>query len=218
MTLFPNEPGPAVESTGRRLCLEFTNTVSMHSVPETEAPAQPVTLAHYDELVGWAVSEGGLDAGAARLLSGLSSGDAEAAGAVFRRAIDFREALYRVFEAQIEGTRCPDPDLAVVNGVLHVALEHVALGQQDGGYTWSWTGMGEDLGSVLWPIAVSAARLLASEDLELVRRCAGDRCDWLFLDTSRNHSRRWCSMSDCGNRSKVKRFYARQRGSRPGTR
>jgi predicted RNA-binding Zn ribbon-like protein len=64
---------------------------------------------------------------------------------------------------------------------------------------------------MLWPIVGSAAELLASDNLPLVRACSSKTCQWFFLDTSKNHRRRWCSMKLCGNRAKVRKFYARQR-------
>jgi predicted RNA-binding Zn ribbon-like protein len=69
---------------------------------------------------------------------------------------------------------------------------------------------------MLWPVARSAADLLTSaEELARVGQCADDRgCGWLFFDTSRNHSRRWCAMKDCGNRAKARRHYRRQRKAR----
>jgi predicted RNA-binding Zn ribbon-like protein len=63
----------------------------------------------------------------------------------------------------------------------------------------------------LWPIARDAAELLASERLEYVRACASKTCEWLFLDESKNHRRRWCDMTKCGNRAKVKRFYTQKK-------
>jgi predicted RNA-binding Zn ribbon-like protein len=53
--------------------------------------------------------------------------------------------------------------------------------------------------------------MLASPQVLLVRSCAGANCDWLFVDTSRNHLRRWCSMDECGNLAKMQRRQARQR-------
>jgi predicted RNA-binding Zn ribbon-like protein len=64
---------------------------------------------------------------------------------------------------------------------------------------------------MLWPIVRSAAELLASDNLPFVRACSSNTCQWFFLDTSKNHRRRWCSMKLCGNRAKVRKFYARQR-------
>ncbi|MCB0153982.1 MAG: CGNR zinc finger domain-containing protein, partial [Anaerolineae bacterium] len=60
----------------------------------------------------------------------------------------------------------------------------------------------------------SAAELLTSDRLNRVGQCAGESCGWLFLDTTRNHSRRWCEMEHCGNRAKAKRHY-RRRTTRP---
>jgi predicted RNA-binding Zn ribbon-like protein len=68
-----------------------------------------------------------------------------------------------------------------------------------------------DLDRVLWPAVVSAAELLTSDDLGRVRECASERCAWLFLDRSKNQSRRWCDMTVCGNRSKARRHYSRLR-------
>ena len=63
------------------------------------------------------------------------------------------------------------------------------------------------------PIVRAAADLLASSDVALVRACSSPTCQWLFLDTSKNHHRRWCSMKQCGNRAKVRRFYAKKKTS-----
>ena len=57
----------------------------------------------------------------------------------------------------------------------------------------------------------AAVVLITSSDIDNVRECSEKTCRWLFLDRSRNHSRRWCDMQLCGNRSKAKRFYARTR-------
>ena len=74
-----------------------------------------------------------------------------------------------------------------------------------------------DLAQPLWPVVRSAADLLTGSSLERVKRCPGEGCGWLFLDTSRNGSRRWCDMSSCGNRARVRAFAARQRESCPLT-
>jgi predicted RNA-binding Zn ribbon-like protein len=64
---------------------------------------------------------------------------------------------------------------------------------------------------MLWPVVRSAAELLTSDELGRVRECAADNCAWLFLDRSKNRSRRWCDMAVCGNRDKVRRFRQRSR-------
>jgi predicted RNA-binding Zn ribbon-like protein len=84
------------------------------------------------------------------------------------------------------------------------------------GFAWTWPDEEElDLARLLWPVARSAAELLTSPDRQLVRECLGDNCGWLFLDTSKNHRRTWCSMQGCGNRAKARRHYARRTTS-PG--
>ena len=64
--------------------------------------------------------------------------------------------------------------------------------------------------AILYRIVKSAADLLVSAELQRLRECADPECGWLFLDFSRNHSRRWCSMESCGNRAKARRFYRRR--------
>jgi len=58
-----------------------------------------------------------------------------------------------------------------------------------------------------------AVELLMSERLKRLRVCAAQGCGWLFLDMSKNGSRRWCEMGDCGNREKARRFYQKQKKS-----
>jgi predicted RNA-binding Zn ribbon-like protein len=75
-----------------------------------------------------------------------------------------------------------------------------------------WRGDESGLDGILWPILRSAARLLTDGDHSRLGQCADDRgCGYLFYDTSRNRSRRWCDMNSCGNRAKSQRHYARHR-------
>jgi predicted RNA-binding Zn ribbon-like protein len=80
-------------------------------------------------------------------------------------------------------------------------------------FVWEWHEADGALELPIWIVAQSASDLLVSSELGRVRECAGERCDWLFLDASRNRSRRWCDMAACGNRAKAQRNYARRRGS-----
>jgi predicted RNA-binding Zn ribbon-like protein len=98
-----------------------------------------------------------------------------------------------------------------LNAVLVDAGAKRELVAEQGHFHWRWAGITENLESILWPIAYEAAQLLASGNLDYVRRCAAEDCGWLFLDKSKSHSRRWCDMKSCGNRDKARRFYERQR-------
>jgi predicted RNA-binding Zn ribbon-like protein len=67
---------------------------------------------------------------------------------------------------------------------------------------------GETLGAVADRLAIALVELLSGPDLTRLRRCEGEGCGWLFLDLTRNHSRRWCAAGDCGNRTRVRRHRA----------
>jgi predicted RNA-binding Zn ribbon-like protein len=86
--------------------------------------------------------------------------------------------------------------------------------RNESGFTWGWDKQSDALDRMLWPVARSAADLLTSDHLNRVHQCGGKDCTWLFVDTSRNHSRQWCDMGDCGNRAKARRFYQRTRGTK----
>jgi predicted RNA-binding Zn ribbon-like protein len=83
-----------------------------------------------------------------------------------------------------------------------------------GGYALSWPDSAE-LDRMLWPLATSALSLLLSEEVGRIKECAADDCHWLFLDSSRNQSRRWCDMKACGNRAKARHYYHRHQ-AHPG--
>jgi predicted RNA-binding Zn ribbon-like protein len=143
-------------------------------------------------------------------LRGVALSNAGAAAAVADRARAFREALYCVLDAFMTEQPVASTDLRVVNDELRAALAHTQL--EPGSQHFSWTvGDAEpDLGEPLWQVARATFELLLSPDLERVRECANHDCGWLFLDLSRNRSRKWCDMSSCGNRAKVRRFRERE--------
>jgi len=135
-----------------------------------------------------------------------------AARAALRRAVAYREALYRVFAAALAGRAVAEDDLALVNAVLREATgHHVLLPGEFGGVRDGWLP-GNGLDALLWPVAIDAWDLLTEPVLDRVRECPGDggACGWLFLDTSRSGTRRWCDMRTCGNRAKARGHYARR--------
>lgn len=64
---------------------------------------------------------------------------------------------------------------------------------------------------VAWLAADNLLTLLGSRAHQ-IRRCSNSNCTLYFLDTSKNHSRTWCSMKTCGNRAKFRRYAQKQRG------
>jgi predicted RNA-binding Zn ribbon-like protein len=192
--------------TGGNLALNFANTVSRRNVPERRAEH----LETYADLVSFADQSAILPARQANeLLAYARRHDSEARRA-FRKAIVLREALYRAFSAVAQDDTASSEDLATIGNYVLDSLRHRALIRMDGGYGWQWTQNGKtSLDYVLWPISQSAADLLTSDELKMVRFCEAPDCEWLFLDRSRNRSRRWCDMTSCGNREKARRHYRR---------
>jgi predicted RNA-binding Zn ribbon-like protein len=194
---------------GGELCLDFANTVDYRN---TDLARE--LLLSYPDLVTWSGHVELLADGQAESLLGRARQRPLEAEAILERALALREAIYRLFAAVAEG-RSPDAgDLGALNRALSSALSRLRVVPSAGGrsssagFAWEWAVGDEPLEQVLWPIVRSAADLLTSEELPLVKQCAG--CGWLFVDRSRNHSRRWCDMRYCGNRAKARRFYARQ--------
>jgi len=192
------------------LALDFANTLEWHA---SEHPVE--RLASYADLLAWAQAAGLVDDRQARALLELSSTNPEAAQAAYQRALALREALYRLFSA-LAAQQPPDvDDLGRLTAALADSVEHGRLEHGPAGFSWSWPAA-DSCDRPLWPVARAAADLLQDEQLQRVGECADDRgCGYLFLDTSRNHSRRWCSMESCGNRAKARSHYRRARQESP---
>ena len=194
---------------GGQLSLNFANTADWH------ASDQPVEfLTSYSDLVAWSQHVGILTAHQAQRLLKKAARRPENATAVLERAVALREAIYRIFSAISHGRPPAAADLAIFNAELSGALAQSRIVSTAEGFDWDWAGAEDTLDWMLWPVVHDAAGLLTSEELDRVGQCDDDRCGWLFLDTSRNRSRRWCSMEDCGNRAKARRYYERKRADR----
>jgi len=189
---------------GGRLSLDFVNTVDTHDTRLDDK------LNGYSDLLWWALRVGMMDEAAAAPLRAAAEADPARAEEVRAAAVELREALYRVFMAARAQEPADEADLSVLNREISRALGHLRLVGADGGFGWGWED-GVQLERVLWPVVRDAAELLVSGELRRVGKCCGDNCDWLYLDTSRNRSRRWCDMQSCGNRAKARRHYHRAR-------
>jgi predicted RNA-binding Zn ribbon-like protein len=187
---------------GGDLCLDFANTLYGH------AEAIHEYLFDYRDLVLWSRHVGILDADRAEtLLSKWKQAPVESE-AVFRQAIQIREEIYRVFASLAHDEPPLENDLFELHRTWLENQAHSRLIQTESGFELGWEE-GDTLDAMLWPITRSAVELLTSDDLKRVKQCG--RCDWLFLDRSRNQSRRWCSMDACGNRVKMARRYEREK-------
>ena len=194
------------------LCLDFTNTLDWHA---SDHPIEMLTS--YADLVNFGLKAGLLNAeGAARLLEAAQE-RRYIAKTWLIQAIRLRGALYRVFVAiahSEEGAAVDPADLDIITGFWQQAAHSLRLVEEAGEFRWQWALQPDDLARVILPVVQSAVNLLQSDDRQRIGQCEDDRgCGWLFLDTSRNRSRRWCSMDSCGNRAKAARHHARSRQS-----
>jgi predicted RNA-binding Zn ribbon-like protein len=193
---------------GERLCLDFANSI------ENPATAQRQDfLIDYDGLVGWARHVGLLtEEHAARLLAEAQRRP-HVATAALARAHALRSAIDNAFHALAQGAAPADEDLATIQSAYVAAMEHAQLVSAGEGFAWAWRDDRPELDRVLWPVARSAVELLLAGEPGRVKACAPDAggCTWLFYDTSKNRSRRWCSMEGCGSQVKMRRYHARKR-------
>jgi predicted RNA-binding Zn ribbon-like protein len=205
-TKFLLERAPRFELTAGVPCLDFINTLD-------NRPSQKPTelLARYSDLARFAEETGSITSSEANLLIERSPLAPEEAQRALRDAIEMREAMYAVFWAIVTRKPVPAAALATLNRYVQRASQWAALVPVKGHFEWRLQPPAPFSDAPLWPIARSAAELLASDQLAYVRACSSPTCQWLFLDTSKNHRRRWCDMKLCGNRAKFQRFYTRQR-------
>jgi predicted RNA-binding Zn ribbon-like protein len=189
------------------LCLDFANTVLKRNQPWRTQDE----LASYSRLVAFAKQAGALSPTKANRLRAQSERAPSTATRVLTSAIVLREAIYRIFLSLTAATPAAPRDLKLLDQFAIEAWRHRRLvPTTQGDYRWEWRAEAADsLEQILWPISLSAAELLTSERVRAVRACAADDCAWLFLDESRNRSRRWCDMKVCGNRQKARLHYHR---------
>lgn len=197
------------------LCLDLINTVDWRKSghPEEE-------LSSYEALVNWALSKRLVDQGTARELLDEAASNPEEAARALEMVQLLREDLYHIFTSIARQDPIPAEDLQTINRFMVNALAHSRLVVDEGRVALKWQDRDTSkLGWMLWPITRSAVALLTSKSVDRIGECADDRgCGWLFYDTTRNRSRRWCSMESCGNRAKAQRHYHGKQAqhARPG--
>jgi predicted RNA-binding Zn ribbon-like protein len=191
------------------LCLNFSNTVGSHA---SEQPNE--RLNDYGDLVIWARQAGLLSERKAQELRREASSRANEAKEILQRGRSLREAIYRMFSSAVAGKEVEKWTLEALNASLPDALAQLEITKREKSFGWNWKQQERALDSMLWPVVHSAAELLISENLGRVRECASETCGWLFLDKSKNQSRRWCDMKSCGNAAKARRFYYQHKKTR----
>lgn len=179
---------------GGAVALDAINTVSWRLNPERRIEH----LVDYADVVRWASQVGLIDTSTAAELDRLAEADPGAADGELERVVDLREALYA---AAYEG--------APTDPVVREHAEATAAGRLErDGDAWRWE-FPVDVALPRRRLALAAVDLLLREDLDRLGQCSDAECGWVFLDTSPRHNRRWCVAADCGNRNRVREYYAR---------
>jgi len=191
---------------GGELCLDFCNTGQ-----GARGTRQVEWLTDFNELVAWVQAAGALSAKQASALRAAAERAPEAAQRVWSRALRFREALARVLIARAAERAPFTDDLQLIEQEYARSARYARLAPAEDGFRWTVDGEGEELDLALRPLVESAVSLMTSSRMARLRRCGNATCYWLFIDETKNCSRRWCEMASCGNLMKVRRHRARAR-------
>ncbi len=178
------------------LCVTYCNT-------EVRQP-----LASYDDLLAWGLDTGALNATDGRRLAAAAAESPGLGHGVLRSARNLAVRLTRILHALIAGHSPSAADLRELNISLSRAM--VARRLDPTGKRWTWGDTeGDDFDRMLWPVLLSVAELLTSEDRDRVRLCAGQDCGLLFVARGSGRVRRWCDAS-CSSRHSSRKHYARR--------
>lgn len=190
---------------GGNLALDFVNTQG--GAPDQEPEDRYEHLRSYEDLVAWAHRLELLTETESRRLIRSARRQPRDARATYRRALRLRTDLYEVFRAVALGRNPPARSIGALRRAESAAIAQAELVSSRGRYEWSWAGS-DDLDRPLCPVVHEAVNLLTSERLDRLKTCPG--CRWLFVDESKNRSRRWCTMEECGTHEKMRRYVARR--------
>jgi predicted RNA-binding Zn ribbon-like protein len=204
-------PPRTFELTGGHPVLDFVNTVG------GTRQVQPKEHLHsFADLVAWSSQSGILTPAEAKALGREAQAHPADAARALERARTFRELLYLLLLALVEGRPAPLAELATLDQEVKRAQAGRRLRATGGVYAWTAPDVAL-ADSVVPRLALAAVELFTGEALKRVRVCealSANGCGWLFVDETRNHSRRWCDMATCGNQHKARRHYARVRARR----
>ncbi len=194
------------EYIGGDLSTDFVNTKS----GRLEGPGHDHVQA-YADVVEFTRLAGLIKPSEAKRLIAAAIERPERAAQIHRRSVAMREATWRAYEQLIEGKDPTPDDLRLLSKEASDALGHARFMKTGDGFSWEWPDT-DDLARPLWPIARAVADVLIhDENRSMLRECADDTCAWLFIDRTKNHSRRWCDVNTCGSRNRVRQFRQRRK-------
>ena len=189
---------------GNNLSLDFVNT-------EIVAGGEPLDLlAAFADFVDWTVAADLLEISQAeKIIAGWDG--KTTAESVLAEAKELRKTLRQVFVGLTQRKPPGETAIAAINRELNNQSGAIEIRATETGFEKLYRADYEHPRRLLSPIAESAADLLCYGDLAMIKKCENPLCVLYFYDTTKNHKRRWCSMTGCGNRHKAAAFYQRQR-------
>jgi predicted RNA-binding Zn ribbon-like protein len=180
---------------GGLFCLDFCNTFDhRHTPPEYDFFPDRATLLEWGKASG--------------ILSKVGRETAPSDSLSLEKVREVRSLIFRLLFPLTRSGPPSRADLASFNTVFQETSTKMNLAAA--GKEYSLVCQTDDPADQIVCTAVrSAADLLLSNRMGRVHQCRG--CGWLFLDSTRNRSRQWCTMKICGNRAKARRHYKRVR-------
>lgn len=193
------------EYVGGDISADFANTQSYRYQP-TQAHDH---LGTYADLVAFLRQGDAISGALARRLLVAAERHPDKAARVHHRAVALREAIWQCYSKIAKGKEPSPADVELIGREAADAMGHAVFAPSGSDYRWVFPDT-DELERALWPVARAATDVLSNaSERSMVRECADDVCAWLFLDRSKNHTRRWCTMETCGNRAKQRRFQKR---------
>ena len=190
-------PEPARKFVGGRLALDFVNMVPRRAELS------------WGQLIAFLESAHIVTAERGGELLALRSSDPQSVASLSQKARRLGSALRLAFDALLHRHRILKEWVEPVNEILGVTEGHDELVASDRDWKIEFIAREGGLEWLLAAVARSAAEIIAEGPRARLRLCANPRCGLFFYDNSRTHRRRWCSMTVCGNRSKVAAFARR---------
>jgi len=197
---------PVWEFIGGALGLDFVNTVHCYGASDPDDDLETA-----GDLLSWALAANVLSAEQAAKMKRQFRSRPAAGRKALEQAKRARAMLREMFTSSARRPR--QEHIRALNALLHQQTAFPGIANTDGNLRLQWCASSPGLQGILLPILLSAAQVITGGDFVRIRECASATCTFLFLDTSKNHSRRWCDMRLCGNRAKVSQFRERQRRS-----
>lgn len=189
---------------GNNLSLDFINT----KIAENGQPKD--LLENFTNLAAWTIAVGLLEKSKAERLIDEWKDSAEIADA-FTRAINFREVLREMYANLSRGKAIGKRAIAAINAEIQNQSGAIEIKKTENGFEKLFRADFKEPRQLLAPVAESAADLLCYGNPAHIKKCENSECVLYFYDTTKNHSRRWCSMAGCGNRAKAAAHYRRVR-------